>query len=58
MARQSGPRRLWDTVERAHAVWDDQGRPGRDQYGITVTPESQRVWIGEPGGPSWLLPAA
>ncbi|MFB7905824.1 methyltransferase domain-containing protein [Kitasatospora sp. NPDC056076] len=56
--RQCGPRRLWDTVEEAYAVWVEQGRPGRDRYGITVTPDGQRVWIGDPGGPSWLLPAA
>jgi methyltransferase of ATP-grasp peptide maturase system len=42
---QGGPRRLWDIVETAHADWLSLGRPTRDRFGITVTPEHQYLWL-------------
>ncbi|MEU3558662.1 methyltransferase domain-containing protein [Kitasatospora sp. NPDC006786] len=47
---QSGPRNLWDEVTAAHARWQDQGEPGLDRFGLTVTVEGEhRVWLDEPG---------
>jgi methyltransferase of ATP-grasp peptide maturase system len=48
---QGGPRRLWDAVERAHADWQDLGKPGRADFGVTVTPDRQEFWLGSPDGP-------
>ncbi|MFI1825155.1 methyltransferase domain-containing protein [Streptomyces sp. NPDC020412] len=43
---QYGPRRLWETVETAYGDWALRGRPARDRYGITVTPDGrQRIWL-------------
>ncbi|MFJ3219657.1 hypothetical protein ACIPLC_27545 [Kitasatospora sp. NPDC086801] len=53
---QHGPLPLWDAVERAFERWEKAGRPGQDEFGLTVSGEDQRVWIGDPSGPSWLLP--
>ncbi|MEY9212683.1 methyltransferase domain-containing protein [Thermobifida halotolerans] len=48
---QHGRRRLWDEVERAHRWWRRSGRPDRERFGVTVTPESQTVWLDEPDHP-------
>jgi protein-L-isoaspartate O-methyltransferase len=53
--RQIGPRRLWDTVEELAARFP-AGQPAREDFGITVTPDAQRVWYGRPDGASWTLP--
>lgn len=47
---QSGPRRLWDTIEAAHRFWVDAGRPTPERFGCTVTPEEQYVWLDRPDG--------
>lgn len=53
-ARQAGPRRLADEVERAWRWWEEQGTPHVYDFGLTVTPDSQHVWCRDPGsGPSW-----
>ncbi|MEU6033989.1 hypothetical protein ABZ801_01125 [Actinomadura sp. NPDC047616] len=46
--RQGGPRRLWREVMSAWGRWEDLGRPRADQLGVTVTPTSQWVWLGDP----------
>jgi hypothetical protein len=46
--RQHGPRRLWDEVETAHAWWIEHGCPGRACYGLTITPDTQTVWLDQP----------
>ena len=43
--RQAGPRRLWDEAEAAWRWWEEQGRPGRDRFGLTVDRDGQRVWL-------------
>ncbi|MFH8381202.1 hypothetical protein ACH4E7_09680 [Kitasatospora sp. NPDC018058] len=48
---QSGPRNLWNEVEAAWRWWDDQGRPGFDRFGLTVTPGGQTVWLDGPDNP-------
>ncbi|GHH63494.1 protein-L-isoaspartate O-methyltransferase [Streptosporangium violaceochromogenes] len=51
---QGGPRSLWDEVEAAHRWWYGQGRPGHEEFGLTVTADGrQQVWLGEP---STLVP--
>ncbi|MGK5447594.1 methyltransferase domain-containing protein [Streptomyces radiopugnans] len=51
---QSGPRRLWDEVETAHRWWEGSGRPGHDRFGLTVSPEGQRIWLDDPTR-SWTV---
>lgn len=46
--RQHGPRRLWDEVETAHAWWVKHSRPARTRYGLTITPDTQTVWLDQP----------
>ncbi|MFE2377758.1 hypothetical protein [Streptomyces sp. NPDC059398] len=54
-ARQLGPQRLWDKVEELASVFPG-GAPAREDFGLTITSEGQRVWYREPEGPSWRLP--
>ncbi|WP_433247270.1 ATP-grasp peptide maturase system methyltransferase [Streptosporangium sp. CA-135522] len=54
---QHGPLRLWDAVEDAVLLWQDAGSPHQSAFGLTVTREGQYVWLGDPHGPSWNLPA-
>ncbi|WP_215456213.1 MULTISPECIES: ATP-grasp peptide maturase system methyltransferase [unclassified Streptomyces] len=53
---QGGPERLWDAVEESIGVWWDAGAPPQTEFGLTVTPARQRVWLGSPEGPAWDLP--
>ncbi|MBF6052625.1 hypothetical protein AF335_24915 [Streptomyces eurocidicus] len=55
--RQGGPARLWDAVEEAIDTWKQAGSPPQTAFGLTVTSDDQRVWLGAPDGPSWSLPA-
>ncbi|MEV7119900.1 methyltransferase domain-containing protein [Kitasatospora griseola] len=48
---QSGPRNLWDEVETAWHWWDDQGRPGFNRFGLTVTSDGHTVWLDSPENP-------
>lgn len=53
---QGGPRRLWDMLERAYDEWVNLGRPPRQAFGLTVTPNGEhRVWHGSPEGQTWTL---
>ncbi|MDP9847458.1 ATP-grasp peptide maturase system methyltransferase [Streptosporangium lutulentum] len=54
---QHGPVRLWDAVEEAVLTWQDAGSPHQSAFGLTVTRDRQYVWLGEPNGRSWDLPA-
>jgi hypothetical protein len=42
---QSGPRRLWDEVEKAYHWWTDAGSPGVGQWQFTITPDGQRIQL-------------
>ncbi|MGF1430849.1 ATP-grasp peptide maturase system methyltransferase [Kitasatospora sp. LaBMicrA B282] len=53
---QRGPLRLWDQVEDAVLVWQAAGSPHQEGFGITITENGQRVWIGSEDGPGWDLP--
>ncbi|MGN5634223.1 ATP-grasp peptide maturase system methyltransferase [Streptomyces sp. AC154] len=53
---QRGPLGLWDAVEDAVALWQAHGSPRLSEFGMTITPRAQRVWLGSPDGPGWTLP--
>jgi methyltransferase of ATP-grasp peptide maturase system len=53
---EAGPTPLWETVEHAHRIWTEQGKPDWPQLGLTVTLDAQRLWINSPEEVSWPLP--
>jgi protein-L-isoaspartate(D-aspartate) O-methyltransferase len=36
------------TRQATQERWEKAGRPGVDRFGITVTPDGQRIWLDEP----------
>ena len=48
IAIHGGPRNLWAELENVHALWEERGRPDREQLGITITDDQQSLWIGAP----------
>ncbi|MCN9239402.1 methyltransferase domain-containing protein [Streptomyces sp. RY43-2] len=41
----------------AYTLWEREGRPARERYGITVRGEESRAWLDTPQGPYvWPLP--
>lgn len=54
---QGGPARPWERLEDIHHTWTRLGRPTRDSFGLTVTPDGQYVWLDTPeSGRTWELP--
>jgi len=54
---QSGPRRIWDTVETTHRLFDDLGRPTPDAFGVVANDSTQFVWFGDDDAwHRWPLP--
>ncbi|QXJ21554.1 methyltransferase domain-containing protein [Actinomadura graeca] len=51
VVRQHGPRRLWDELQQAHAWWLYAGKPKPTRFGLTVTPETQTIWLNSPDTP-------
>lgn len=45
---QAGDRRLWDEAVAAFFRWQSWGRPARDRFGVTVTPDDQTIWLDSP----------
>lgn len=46
---QYGPRDLWTLAERAWMAWEEAGRPGLDDFGLTVTAGAvHRLWMKSP----------
>ncbi|PZG30385.1 protein-L-isoaspartate(D-aspartate) O-methyltransferase [Spongiactinospora gelatinilytica] len=45
---QVGDRPLWEEVTDAYFRWVAWGEPGRDRFGMTVTPDGQQVWLDTP----------
>ena len=48
---QAGTRQLWDEALTGYEWWLQAGRPSRDRYGLTVTPDHQWVWLDDPAHP-------
>jgi hypothetical protein len=48
LVQQHGDRRLWDEAEAAYLRWLERGRPDRARFGLTVTPDGQRMWLDSP----------
>ena len=43
--------------QEAYALWEREGRPVRERYGITVSGDREWAWLDEPTGPyAWPLP--
>ncbi|WP_344972433.1 hypothetical protein [Streptosporangium fragile] len=38
-------------------TWQGAGSPHQPAFGLTVTSDRRYVGLGDPGGPSWDLPA-
>jgi protein-L-isoaspartate(D-aspartate) O-methyltransferase len=50
-------RDLWAERFALIDAWSDAGRPGPEQYGLTVTPDGgHTLWLDAPDGASWKLP--
>jgi protein-L-isoaspartate(D-aspartate) O-methyltransferase len=47
---EAGPTSLWSVVEDAHREWTALGCPGWERFGLTVTPDSQWIWLDSPDG--------
>ena len=47
--RETGPARLWQQVEHTHQRWDAAGRPGWPRLGLALTPDTQTIYVDEPG---------
>ncbi|MGW0864621.1 methyltransferase domain-containing protein [Streptomyces sp. NPDC002611] len=44
--------------QEAHALWEQEGMPQRERYGITVRGEHEWAWLDDPEGPyAWPLPS-
>ncbi|ARP70265.1 methyltransferase [Streptomyces pluripotens] len=45
------------TAQEAYVLWEREGEPSRERYGVTVTPERTWAWLDDPVGPyAWPLP--
>jgi methyltransferase of ATP-grasp peptide maturase system len=54
---QTGPRRLWDSVEAAHQLWQHLGKPEPGRFGVVANPTTQFVWFDiDDGWYRWPLP--
>jgi protein-L-isoaspartate O-methyltransferase len=54
---QTGPRRLWDTVETTHRMFVELDRPEPDQFGIVANDSTQFVWLDDDDAwHRWPLP--
>ncbi|MFC5754312.1 methyltransferase domain-containing protein [Actinomadura rugatobispora] len=46
--QQAGNRDLWGEVTSAYFTWVGWGQPDRDRFGMTVTPDGERLWLDRP----------
>ncbi|GAA4077549.1 methyltransferase domain-containing protein [Streptomyces shaanxiensis] len=43
--------------QEAYALWEREGQPQRERYGITLSGEHEWAWLDDPEGPyAWALP--
>ncbi len=53
---EGGPRHLWAGIEAAMTFWHQQGEPGWERFGLTVTPHHQVIWLDAPdSGHNWPI---
>ncbi|WP_207309491.1 methyltransferase domain-containing protein [Streptomyces kasugaensis] len=52
---EAGPRALWTELEREYDTFLGADEPGPDRYGVTVSEDTQRVWLDAPDGQGWNL---
>lgn len=45
---QFGDRPVFQEIVDAYAQWEKWGEPGRDRFGMTVTPQGQHIWLDTP----------
>ncbi|MGH3821708.1 MAG: methyltransferase domain-containing protein [Pseudonocardiaceae bacterium] len=48
VVHQLGPRRLWDEAVAAYDWWYEHGKPGLTRFGMTMTTDTQTVWLDDP----------
>ncbi|MGP3946473.1 methyltransferase domain-containing protein [Streptomyces sp. 6N106] len=48
---QYGPRRLWEEATAAHKAYVNEGSPDSGDFGLTVSPGGQRLWLRSPDAP-------
>nr|WP_223775180.1 aminoglycoside phosphotransferase family protein [Streptomyces sp. 135] len=57
--REGGPMSLWGEAEQSLALWHAAGSPAVTEFGVSVEPDRQRIWLENAAdGPSWCLPVA
>ncbi|ADB29774.1 Protein-L-isoaspartate(D-aspartate) O-methyltransferase [Kribbella flavida DSM 17836] len=44
---QGGPGALWDEVEAAHSAWEEDGRPARGEFRVSITGAGQEVYLAD-----------
>ncbi|GGZ98212.1 hypothetical protein GCM10010371_67450 [Streptomyces subrutilus] len=55
-AHEGGPRHLLTEVEAGRRHWEERGSPTFWDFGMTVTPEGQHIWIGEAEAGVYVAP--
>ncbi|MGH3687080.1 MAG: methyltransferase domain-containing protein [Pseudonocardiaceae bacterium] len=54
---QSGPRRIWDTLEATHRLFNDLRQPTLDNFGVVANDTTQFIWFGDDDNwHRWPLP--
>jgi protein-L-isoaspartate O-methyltransferase len=54
---QTGPRRIWDTVEATHRLWYDLVQPAPTKFGLVANDSTQFAWFGDDDSwHRWPLP--
>jgi hypothetical protein len=48
VVHQLGPRRLWDEAVAAYDWWYDHDKPDLTRFGMTMTTDTQNVWLDNP----------
>ncbi|WJD99684.1 methyltransferase domain-containing protein [Streptomyces antimycoticus] len=48
---QYGPRQLWEEATAVHRAYVNEGSPDSGDFGLTVSPHGQRLWLRSPDAP-------
>ncbi|MGH3822101.1 MAG: hypothetical protein ACRDRA_04565, partial [Pseudonocardiaceae bacterium] len=46
--REGGPTPLWATIENAYQRWFTWNQPSWERFGLTITTDTQVVWLDDP----------